>query len=128
MPTFDLQNKSPFECLFRRTPDYNFLYTFGCLCFLFFLPYHAHKLDFCSSPCVFLGYNSSYLNYHYFDLASHPIYVSRHVHFHKNIFSFMNYEQITHSPVPSTWSSVLDSPRQHYPQQLPLPLLPPSVR
>jgi hypothetical protein len=99
----------------------------GVFVFSFCFPYHAHKLDFCSSSCVFLEYSSSYLNYHYFDLASHPIYVSRHVHFHENIFSFVNYEQITHSPVPSIWSSVLDSPRQHYPQQLPLPLLPPSV-
>jgi len=58
MSTLVLQNKSPFECLFRRTSDYNFLHTFGCLCFLFLHPYHAHKLDFRSSPCVLLGYST----------------------------------------------------------------------
>jgi len=50
MPTLVLQNTSLFECLFRRTPNYNFLRTFGCLCFPFLRPYHAHKLDFRSSP------------------------------------------------------------------------------
>jgi histone deacetylase 1/2 len=39
MPTLVLQNKSLFECLFRRTLDFNFLRTFGCLCFSFLHPY-----------------------------------------------------------------------------------------
>ena len=51
---------------------------------------------------VFLGYSPSHLGYRYLDLASHRIYVSRHVHFHENVFSFANSEQITHTPVPST--------------------------
>jgi len=93
---------SLFECMFRPTPDYNFLRIFGCLCFPFLCPYHAHKLDFHSSPCVFLGYSSSHLGYHCLDLAYHRIYVFRHVRFHENVFPFANSEQITHTPVPST--------------------------
>jgi len=88
MPTLVLQNKSPFECLFCRPPDYNFLRTFGCLCFPFLHPYYAHKLDFRSSPCVFLGYSSFHLGYRCFDLESHRIYVSRHVRFHETVFPF----------------------------------------
>jgi histone deacetylase 1/2 len=61
MPTLVLQNKSPFECLFHRTSDYDFLRTFRCLCFPFFRPFHAHKLDFYSSPYMFLVYISSHL-------------------------------------------------------------------
>jgi histone deacetylase 1/2 len=76
MPTLVLQNQSPFECLFNRTPNYDFLCTFGCLCFPVLRPYHAHKLDFRSSPCVFLGYSSFYLGYHCLDLASQRIYIS----------------------------------------------------
>jgi len=102
MPTLVLQNKSSFECLFRRTLDFNFLHTFGCLCFPLLHPYHAHKLDFRSSPCVFLGYSSSHLGYHCLDLASQRIYVSCYVHFHEDVFSFANSEQITHTPIPST--------------------------
>ena len=63
MPTLVVQNQSHFECLFNRTSDYDFLRIFRCLCFLFLHPFHAHKLDFRSSPCVFLGYSSSHLGY-----------------------------------------------------------------
>jgi len=63
--------------------------------FLFLRPYHAHKLDFCYSPFVFLGYNSSHLGYRCLDLASHHIYVSRHVHFCENIFPFVNSDTFT---------------------------------
>ena len=86
MPTLVLQNKS----------------SFGCLCFPFLRPYHAHKLDFRSSPCVVLGYSSSHLGYHCLYLASQRIYVSRHVRFHEDVFPFVNFEWITHTPVPST--------------------------
>jgi len=109
MPTLVLQNTSLFGCLFRRTPDYTFLCTFGCLCFPFLRPYHAHKLDFRSSPCVFLGYSSSHLGYRCLDLESDRIYVSRHVHFHENIFPFAKSEQITSSPVPLTPPTYLPS-------------------
>ena len=37
MPTIVFQNKSLFECLFHRTPDYDFLRAFGCLNLLFFM-------------------------------------------------------------------------------------------
>jgi len=98
MPTLVLLNQSPFECLFHYTLDYDFLCTFGCLCFLFLRPYHAHKLDFFSSPCVFLGYSSSHLGYHCLDLASQRIYISRHVRFHEGVFPFAKSKQIAHLP------------------------------
>jgi len=94
MPTLVLQNQSLFECLFNRIPDYDFLRSFGCLCFSFLRLYHAHKLDFRSSPCVFLGYSSSHLGYRCLDLVSQCIYVSRHVHFYKNVFPLAESEQI----------------------------------
>jgi histone deacetylase 1/2 len=102
MPTPVLQNQSPFECLFNRTPDYDFLRTFGCLCFPFMRLYHAHKLDFCSSPCVFLGYSSSHLGYRCLDSASDRIYVSRHVRFHENVFPFADSEQLARTPATSS--------------------------
>jgi histone deacetylase 1/2 len=94
MPTLVLQNQFPLECLFNRTLDYDFLHNFRCLYFSFLRPYHAHKLDSCSSPCVFLGYSSSHLGYRCLDLASQRIYISRHVCFHENVFLFANFEQI----------------------------------
>ena len=35
MPTPILAHRSPFDCLFQRSPDYHFLRTFGCFCFPF---------------------------------------------------------------------------------------------
>jgi len=113
MSTLVLQNKSPFECLFRRRPNYNFLRTFGCLCFPFLRPYHAHKLDFRSFPCVFLGYSSSHLGYRCLDLESLRIYFSRHVRFHETVFPFEKFEQVTSSlarPTPPTYLPSLNPP------------------
>ena len=104
MSTLVLGNRSPFDCLFQRSPDYHFLRTFGCLCFPFLCPYNNHKLDFRSSSCVFFGYNSSHLGYRCFDIESHRMYISRHVRFHEHVFSFDKSEQIakvsaqTHTP------------------------------
>jgi len=120
MPTLVLQNKSPFECLFRRPPNYNFLRTFGCLCFPFLRPYHAHKLDFRSFPCVFLGYSSSHVGYRCLDLESHRIYFSRHVHFHETVFPFEKFEQVTSSPAPPT-------PPTYLPSLNPPPCFPPTT-
>ena len=94
MPIFILSNWSLFYCLFYRSSYYAFLCTFRCFCFSFLYPYHNHKLDFCSSPCVFLGYSSSYLGYYCFDITSQWIYISHHVYFNKQVFSFDKFEQI----------------------------------
>jgi hypothetical protein len=56
---------------------------------------------------VCLGYSSSHLGYHCLDVASQRIYVSRYVRFHENFFSFVNFKQITHTPVPSTQPTYL---------------------
>jgi len=108
MPTLVLDNRSLFDCLFQRSPNYHFLHTFGCLCFPFLRPYNNHKLDFRSSPCVFFGYSPSHLCYRCFDIESHRMYISRHVRFHEHVFAFDKFEQIvqvstqTNTPSPIT--------------------------
>ena len=92
MPTLVLANRSPFDCLFQRSPDYHFLRTFGCLYFSFLCPYNKHKLDFQSSPLVFFCYSSFHLGYQCFDIESHRMYISRHVRFHQHVFPFDNSE------------------------------------
>jgi len=106
MPTLVINYKSPFECLFRSTPDYSFLRTFRCLCIPFLHPYNAYKLDFCSSSCVFLGYNTSHLGYFCLDLSFHRIYMARHVRFHEHTFPLATSEQ-NNSPSPSHTSICL---------------------
>ena len=105
MLTLVLQNKSMFECLFLQPPDYSFLRTFGCLYFSFLQPYNVHKLDYHSTPCVFLGYSSCHLGYRCLDLSSDRIYISRHVRFHEHSFPFLKSDHvytITHSNPQST--------------------------
>ena len=99
MPTPVLNHKTPFECLLKSTPDYMFLRTFGCLCFPFLRLYTTQKLDFRSSPCVFLGYSTSHLGYRCLDLSSKRIYLTCHVRFHENIFHLDKSEQITAPPI-----------------------------
>ena len=60
LPTPLLTNKSPYELLYSKLPDYLFLKTLGCVCFPFTRPYNKHKFDFKSVPCVFLGYDNKY--------------------------------------------------------------------
>ena len=92
MPTPILRNKSPFEYLFHQPHDYTFLRIFRCLCFPFIHPYNAHKLDYCSTQCVFLGYSSSHLVYHCLDLSSNRIFISHRVCFHEHQFSFLEFD------------------------------------
>nr|GEX78944.1 retrotransposon protein, putative, Ty1-copia subclass [Tanacetum cinerariifolium] len=60
MPSRTSTNKSPFEHIFKRSLDYSFLRVFGCLCFPHLRPYNRHKMDFRSTPCVFLGYSPTF--------------------------------------------------------------------
>jgi len=133
MPTPVLNNKTPFECLLKSTPDYAFLRTFGCLCFPFLRPYNAHKLDFRSTPCVFLGYSTSHVGYRCLDLSSKRIYLARHVRFHENVFPLDKIEQIAATPKQPSAPSIpvtLHPPMQpsSVPSPLPptLPTLPPA--
>jgi hypothetical protein len=99
MPAPVLHNKSPFECLLRQPPNYDFLCTFICLCFPFLRPYNAHKLDYHSTPCMFLGYSSSHLGYRCLDLSSKRLYISRHVRFNEHVFLFL---ESAHLPPPTS--------------------------
>ena len=53
MPTVVLNGCTPFDRLFKSSPDYNFLRIFGCLCFPLLRPYNRHKLDFRSSTLLY---------------------------------------------------------------------------
>jgi len=66
---------------------------------------------------VFFSYSSSHLGYRCLDIASHRIYISRHVRFYEHVFPFDNSEQIakvlnttTTQPATVTFLTLL-----HYP-------------
>ena len=137
LPSPVLNNISPFEKLFQVQSNYSFLRTFGCACWPYLRPYNAHKMDFRSKLCVFLGYSSSHRGYKSLHVPSGRLYISRHVIFDKNLFPFASniFSPVvgqdalcTHvptsiSPSPSHPSS---SPVvSHHPSHVSLPCVPP---
>ena len=87
LPTPALDHSSPFESLYGRRPDYQFLKVFGCACFPYLQPYNRDKLAFKTSKCLFLGYSSFHKGYK----CLHPsgrVYISRSVRFNKNSFPY----------------------------------------
>jgi len=105
MPTPVLCNKFLFEFLFHQTFYYSFLCTFGCLCFPFLPLYNAHKLDFRSTPYVFLGCSSCHIGYRYLDLSSDHVYISHHVCFHEHSFPFLKTAHVSAILVPNPQST-----------------------
>ena len=80
-PTPLLQNKSPFEVLFRQQPNYLKLWKFGYLCYPLTKPYNTHKLQPKFTPCVFIGYSPTQNAYKCIDPLTSRIYLSKHVLF-----------------------------------------------
>nr|GEV12781.1 retrovirus-related Pol polyprotein from transposon TNT 1-94 [Tanacetum cinerariifolium] len=107
MPSRTSKSKSPFEHIFKRSPGYSFLRVFGCLCFPHLRPYNRHKMDFCSTLCVFLGYSPSHHGYRCLDISIERLYIARHVRFNEAQFPFDIPE--TTSPPPSKTSPYYSS-------------------
>ncbi|GJW41650.1 putative RNA-directed DNA polymerase [Tanacetum coccineum] len=107
MPSRTSTNKSPFEHIFKRSPDYSFLRVFGCLCFPHLCLYNRYKMDFRSTPCVFLGYSPSHHGYPCLDISIERLYIARHVRFNEAQFPFDIPK--TTSPPPSKTSPYYSS-------------------
>ncbi|KAJ0882624.1 putative RNA-directed DNA polymerase [Helianthus annuus] len=121
MPSRTNNNTSPFEHLFKTTPNFSFLCVFGCRCYPHLRPYNKHKMDFRSTPCVFLGYSTSHHGYRCLDPTTDRIYVARHVRFVESSFPFEPTTTIppVHPPEPYVSS---------YPNPVPIPSsLPPQT-
>ena len=83
-----LNFQSPFEVLYNKIPDYKFLKSFGCLCYPFLRPYNSNKLEFRSSPCIFIGYSSKHKGYLCLHVPTNRVYVAHHVMFDENTFPY----------------------------------------
>ena len=97
LPSLVTKNKSPLEILYHKTPDYNFLKTFGCACWPHLRPYNTHKFDFRSKRCVFLGYSLHHKGYKCLDLSTNRMYIARNVIFDETQFPFSTTSSTSHS-------------------------------
>ena len=84
-----MDNKTPFELLFHKPPEYNHLKVFGCLCFASTIVHTRNKFSLRARRCVFLGYLCTVKGYKLYDLDTHVVFVSRDVVFHESAFPFV---------------------------------------
>lgn len=80
---------SPYEVLFQKQPDFPFLRSFGCLCFVSTYTKDRTKFTQRENPCVFFGYAAGYKGYKVLDLDTNIISISLNVVFHETTFSFV---------------------------------------
>ena len=89
-PSALLNDKSPYEVLRKKVPDYSFLKTFGCLCYASTFPKDRNKFSARADKCVFLGYPSGYKGYKVLHLDSNNISTTRNIVFHENSFPYLD--------------------------------------
>lgn len=83
-----LQHRSPYFMICHKYPNFNFLIIFGCECWPNLRPYNRHKLNFRSTPCLFLSYSSSYKGFKCLDIKKKHLYILRDVIFNENSFPY----------------------------------------
>jgi len=88
LPTQTLHMTTPYNVLFKTSPNYTKLKTFGCLCFPWLKTYTKNKLEQKSEPCVFLGYNITQSAYICYNFKTNKIHHSHHVYFLENEFPY----------------------------------------
>ena len=128
IPSPLLRNKSPFETMLHKSPDYSMLCSFGSLCYVSTLPVHRDKFSGRARPCAFLGYPSGYQGYKVLDLETQSISIYRNVVFHETVFPY----KMSNSLIPDFFSQTIlhvhvpyaldhsDSELQHPPAFIPL--------
>lgn len=72
---------------YRKSPDYNLIKVFGCLCCPYVAHFFAHKFLSWSKAC-FLSVSPQNKEFKYLDPSTNRIILSRHVHFKDFFFPY----------------------------------------
>ena len=88
MPTKVHKGKTPYEFLYGKTPTYDHLRTFGCLCFMSTPKQGRDKFQPRAKPCVFMGCPFGKKADKVMDLEIQKFHVSRDIIFHEDSFPF----------------------------------------
>ncbi|KAF5776249.1 putative RNA-directed DNA polymerase [Helianthus annuus] len=88
LPSKVIGNKTPYEIVFRKKPDYDRLRVMGCLAYYRSIETNGDKFEFRGRPGVFLGYPQGTKGYKIFDVEHGKIAVSRDVTFVEKVFPF----------------------------------------
>jgi len=111
-----LHNQSPYEVVYHKKPDYQFLKIFGCACWPYLHPFNNHKLDFRSKLCIFLGYSRNHNGYKCLDTSTGKVYVSHHVVFDEHRFPFQHTSTSSPTSYNTHTASLPLQPISHPPQ------------
>ncbi|XP_074297866.1 uncharacterized protein LOC141628658 [Silene latifolia] len=113
LPTPLLRNKTPYEMLFNKVPNYDRIRVFGCLAMVYNPVRDKDKFIPRGIPCIFIGYPLSQKGYKVYDIIQKKAFVSRDVKFHETVFpcKIKNFAQF----IPS-----LHSGKYHQPEGSPV--------
>ncbi|CAN1140144.1 Retrovirus-related Pol polyprotein from transposon TNT 1-94 [Linum perenne] len=114
LPTPILDNKTPFEMLYSKSPDYTSLKVFGCLCYATSLDRGKTKFDSRARQGIFLGFVPGMKGYKVYDFNLKTIFVSRDVIFYENILPFRHQQpNVTPASLPPSNTSLFPADMFH---------------
>lgn len=118
-PSKLLNDKTPFEMLYKRQPAFDQLRVFGCLSYAHNQNHNGDKFAPRSRRCIFIGYPYGKKGYRLYDLEKEECFTSRDVLFQENVFPYLDKQTdppiITPSIDPQTTMTTeehLDAPDQ----------------
>lgn len=94
LPSKTINNKTPFEILFERKPEYEHMKVFGCLAYFRNTDTNGDKFEWKGKPGVFLGYPPGTKGYKIYDITNNKMVVSRDVRFVENVFPFGSSDRV----------------------------------
>lgn len=83
-----LNGKTPYEILYGMSPNYEYLRTFGCMCYARSLRHDNDKSGDRSRRCIFVGYPFGQKGWRVYDLESGEYFVLRDDVFSKTEFPY----------------------------------------
>ena len=76
LPSPSLNMATPYSLLHQKPPSYDFLRTFGYLCYPYLRSYARDKLEPHSLSCVFMGYSTQHKGYRCLHYSTGRVYIS----------------------------------------------------
>ncbi|KAI3729444.1 hypothetical protein L6452_18102 [Arctium lappa] len=118
-PSKTLGDRTPYEILHGKIPDFSMLRTFGCYAFASTLTNERHKFSQRAKACLFVGYPVGMKAYKLMDLETKQVFQSRDVVFHENVFPYKggqvdkDYDPFSDIVVPAARNDFYEDDERH---------------